>query len=301
MVIAVNWPTRQTRRPQAFGALLSAWLLSQRSARFLRAADTADLPSRALASTPADGSRQSLPAFEAFFRRHEGELFGYLWRMAGDEQTAYDLSQETFVRAWQHFDRIASYERPGAWLFRVATNLALTYQKRATAPVGTAQPFSAGVDPAVSDPAWKFAVSDAIRATLLTLTPQQRAALVLREVYGFSCAEVAETLGISEAAAKMTLSRAATPSALATPARRSNHEPAAPTDAPPMRRWPDLRRSLCLARRNAADGRSGTHRGASHGLPSLPGAASRWLRPRYMPSERLSPMSGSGNPFRRQS
>ena len=54
-----------------------------------------------------------LPSFEAFFRRHERNIFGYLWRMTGDEQAAYDLSQETFVRAWQHFDRIASYERPG--------------------------------------------------------------------------------------------------------------------------------------------------------------------------------------------
>lgn len=50
-------------------------------------------------------------------------------------------------------------------------------------------------------------MSDAVRATLLTLTPQQRAALVLREVYGFSCAEVGEILGITVAAAKMTLSR----------------------------------------------------------------------------------------------
>lgn len=171
----------------------------------MRAAGTTEAPGRTLASTPVDGSQ--LPAFETFFRWHEGALFGYLWRMTGDEQAAYDLSQETFVRAWQHFDRIASYDRPGAWLFRVATNLALTHQKRAAAPVGAAQPFSAGVDPAVSDPAWRLAVSDAVRATLLTLTLQQRAALVLREIYGFSCAEVAEMLGISEAAAKMTLSR----------------------------------------------------------------------------------------------
>jgi RNA polymerase sigma-70 factor (ECF subfamily) len=128
--------------------------------------------------------------------------------MTGDEQAAYDLSQETFVRAWQHFDRIASYDRPGAWLFRVATNLALTHQRRAAAPVGAAQSFSTGIDPSISDPSWRLAESDDVRATLLALPPQQRAALALREVYGFSCAEVAETLGITLAAAKMTLSRA---------------------------------------------------------------------------------------------
>ena len=45
-------------------------------------------------------------------------FFGYLWRVTGEEQTAYDLSQETFVRAWQHFRTIKSYERPDAWLLR---------------------------------------------------------------------------------------------------------------------------------------------------------------------------------------
>jgi RNA polymerase sigma-70 factor (ECF subfamily) len=157
----------------------------------------------AAGNNPAD----SLPAFEAFFQAHQRDIFGYLWRMTGDEQAAYDLSQETFVRAWQHFDRIANYERPGAWLFRVATNLALTHLRRAAAPVGAAQPFAAGLDPSVSDPSWRLAESDAVRATLLALPPQQRAALALREVYGFSCAEVAEALGVSLAAAKMTLSR----------------------------------------------------------------------------------------------
>jgi len=172
-------------------------------------------PEQTLADTPSDAgdhidsatSARQLPSFEAFFRQHERDIFGYLWRMTGDEQAAYDLSQETFVRAWQHFDRIATYERPGGWLFRVATNLALTHQKRAAAPVGAAQPFSTGNEPSVSDPAWRLAESEAIRATLLALPPQQRAALVLREVCGFSCAEVAETLGVTLAAAKMTLSR----------------------------------------------------------------------------------------------
>jgi RNA polymerase sigma-70 factor (ECF subfamily) len=170
--------------------------------------DISGVSQQTLAGAPTDDDSYALPAFEAFFRRHEREIFGYLWRMTGDEQAAYDLSQETFVRAWQHFDRIASYDRPGAWLFRVATNLALTHQRRAAAPVGAAQSFSTGIDPSISDPSWRLAESDDVRATLLALPPQQRAALALREVYGFSCAEVAETLGITLAAAKMTLSRA---------------------------------------------------------------------------------------------
>ena len=216
MMVAGRWSARDVRWP---GAWFARWLTVRRSARATQTAgmthgdETTPPPESASSSATgavgAMGADPSPPlaAFEAFFRQHQRDIFGYLWRLTGDEQAAYDLSQETFVRAWQHFDRIVSYERPGAWLFRVATNLALTHLRRASALVGAAQPFSAGLDPSVSDPSWRLAESDAIRATLLALPPQQRAALALREVYGFSCAEVAEALGVSLAAAKMTLSR----------------------------------------------------------------------------------------------
>lgn len=209
MVVAGSWPIRSSHRP---GASFRMWLLLRRSAQARGVAqahlDEATPPPEPTFLSAAGGDpADSLPAFEAFFREHQRDIFGYLWRMTGDEQAAYDLSQETFVRAWRHFDRIGSYERPGAWLFRVATNLALTHLRRAAAPVGAAQPFAPGLDPSVSDPSWRLAESDAVRATLLALPPQQRAALALREVYGCSCAEVAEALGVSLAAAKMTLSR----------------------------------------------------------------------------------------------
>lgn len=224
MVIAGSWSARRIRRSRASGAwweisviwrIGRTWSSERALRRNANLTEITGAPEQTLANAPsteavsADDtvSARQLPSFEAFFRQHERDIFGYLWRITGDEQVAYDLSQETFVRAWQHFDRIATYERPGGWLFRVATNLALTHQKRAAAPVGAAQPFSTGNEPSISDPAWRLAESEAIRATLLALPPQQRAALVLREVCGFSCAEVAETLGITLAAAKMTLSR----------------------------------------------------------------------------------------------
>ena len=207
MVIAGSWSARRIRRSRAVGAWRGLWLALRNSGEDTHTPGTTRTPTPLPASAPSDDNAHSLANFELFFRRHERELFGYLWRITGNEQAAYDLSQETFVRAWQRFDHIASYERPGAWLFRVATNLALTYQRRASAPIGAAQPLSASGDPSVSDPAWRLAENDIVRATLLALPPQQRAALVLREVYGFSCAEVAEALGVTLAAAKMTLSR----------------------------------------------------------------------------------------------
>lgn len=145
--------------------------------------------------------------YDAFVREHERAILNYLWRLTGDEQSAYDLAQEVFLRAWQRFDQVRGYDNPRAWIFRVATNLALTSLTRRR-PLSSEAALSPERGPEMSDPARRLIERDVVRATLQRLTPQRRAALCLREVYGLSCAEVAKALGISEPAARMTLSRA---------------------------------------------------------------------------------------------
>jgi RNA polymerase sigma-70 factor, ECF subfamily len=150
----------------------------------------------------------SLTTFEAFFTRYEQPIFGYIYRMTGDEQTAHDLSQEAFLRAWQHFEKIQSYTYPSAWLFRVAANLALSHLRRRASPVGGARLLGDDDSPARSDPAMRFVESDLVTQTLLGLSPKQRSALVLREIYGLSCEEVGQMLGMTREAVKMALWRA---------------------------------------------------------------------------------------------
>jgi RNA polymerase sigma-70 factor, ECF subfamily len=143
--------------------------------------------------------------FEAFVAAHESALFAYLWRMTGDESAAYDLRQETFIRAWRNFTRVRAYERPLAWLYRVATNLALNYRRDRRAQSALT---STTDEPSDSDHAWRLAERDQVRATLLALPPRERAALALREGQGLSCEEVAQALGVSPAAARTILWRA---------------------------------------------------------------------------------------------
>lgn len=168
------------------------------------------------ASPNGAGSRDGAPtatspaptaAYEAFVREHERAILNYLWRMTSDEQGAYDLTQEVFLRAWQRFDRLRGYDNPRAWLFRVATNLALTTLARRR-PLTSEVTLDAESGPEVSDPSWRLVRRDLVRRTLQRLNPQRRAALCLREVYGLSYPEVAKALGVSVAAARMTLSRA---------------------------------------------------------------------------------------------
>jgi RNA polymerase sigma-70 factor (ECF subfamily) len=148
--------------------------------------------------------------FEPFMRCFERQILNYLWRMTGEEQTAYDLTQEAFLRAWRHFDAVRQYERPQAWLYRVATNLALRHiSRRSRQPIATSEIGSVGHDiPGASDPARQVVESEHVRQALLQLPHKRRAALVLREVYGLQTAEVGKALNMTETAVRMTISRA---------------------------------------------------------------------------------------------
>jgi RNA polymerase sigma-70 factor, ECF subfamily len=150
----------------------------------------------------------SIEDFEQFFYRYEGKITSYLRRMLGDEFAASDLCQETFVRAWQHFTQISTYPHPETWLFRVATNLALNHLRRRGSLVANAEPILEDMAVIGGDMATQLAESEQIRQILLALAPRSRALLVLREVYGLSLDEAAQSLGMSAAAAKKMLYRA---------------------------------------------------------------------------------------------
>jgi RNA polymerase sigma-70 factor (ECF subfamily) len=179
----------------------SPWQFSAQQPTDSQAAsqDTATVPT----SAPARNAD-----YERFIHDHERVILNYLWRITGDEETAYDLTQEVFLRAWQRFETVRTYDQPLSWLFRVATNLALTYLKRRSLSTRSHTQLDGVGDPATSDPAWHLAESDLVRDILLQLSPQRRAALVLREVYGLSGAEVGDILGISPSAVRMALHRA---------------------------------------------------------------------------------------------
>ncbi len=145
---------------------------------------------------------------EQFIREHERQVLNYLWRMTGEEQASYDLSQEVFLRAWRHFDTIRRYDRPHSWLYRVATNLALSYIRSRSVRLGALQSEDTDSEPFAADPASQLAESDHVRLTLLRLPAKRRAALVLREVYGLSVGEIAEVLRTSDASVRMALHRA---------------------------------------------------------------------------------------------
>jgi RNA polymerase sigma-70 factor (ECF subfamily) len=156
----------------------------------------------------ANGALAPTEEFDRLFERYERRVFGYLWRMTSDHALASDLCQETFLRAWQRFDRVSTYENPLGWLLRVATNLAIDAQRGRRRLQLLAEPLDDENEPAGGDPTGNVVDRELVAQILQSLAPRSRAALVLREVYGLSLDEVAQTVGSTPVATKKMLSRA---------------------------------------------------------------------------------------------
>jgi RNA polymerase sigma-70 factor, ECF subfamily len=74
--------------------------------------------------------RQDRPAFEELVRRYEKELFGYLRNYLGDPEMAEDVFQQTFLQVHLKCDQFEPERKLRPWLYAVATNQAIDFQRR---------------------------------------------------------------------------------------------------------------------------------------------------------------------------
>lgn len=141
------------------------------------------------------------------------QLMGLAYRMLGVVADAEDAVQDTFLK-WQAAD-LAGIRNPEAWLVTVCTNRCLDILKSAS------RTRMSYVGPWIPEPLQTETISlqeeDLDRAQSLTtafllllerLTPKERAAFLLRDIFGKPYDEVARTLGMTEAACRQLVSRA---------------------------------------------------------------------------------------------
>ncbi len=178
---------------------------------------------------------------EAAYRRlvepHRVELHAHCYRMLGSVHDAEDALQDVLLRAWRGLARFEGRSSPRTWLHRIATNVCLSLAERRPKralpldrvpgaslhePPGRPLAESVWIEPypdqalglhdGFAAPEARYehreSVELAFIATLQHLPPQQRAVLILREVLGFSAAEVAESLETTVAAVNSSLQRA---------------------------------------------------------------------------------------------
>jgi RNA polymerase sigma-70 factor (TIGR02960 family) len=185
-------------------------------------------------------------AFEALAVRHRRELHVHCYRMLASFDEAEDATQETLLRAWRGR---ASFEGElaRAWLYRIATNVCLDMLRRSKrrlsgaaqshADIAWLQPYPDRLldelAPTEQEPdqlvVERETIELAFLAALQVLPPRQRAALIVRDVLGWSANDTAELLGTSVPAANSALQRARTTMQERLPARRADWVAREPT------------------------------------------------------------------------
>ncbi|WP_329566810.1 RNA polymerase sigma-70 factor [Kitasatospora sp. NBC_01266] len=145
------------------------------------------------------------------FIEHRRLLFATAYRLLGSVADAEDILQDAWLK-WAGVDR-DTVAHPKAYLVRTVTNLALSKltsaQARREAYVGPWLPEPLLTEPDAAEQAERAeSVSLAMLVVLETLSPLERAVFVLREVFGYSNAEIAQALDKSEAAVRQTAHRA---------------------------------------------------------------------------------------------
>lgn len=143
--------------------------------------------------------------FERLVKEHSRELYAYLWRMLGDPAEAQDCLQESFLKAYGAFKRLDADANFRAWLYKIATNTALTQLKKRGRTDGYSTEFverlasgEAGVEAQVEQKARLAQV----HAAVLRLPKKQKAALLMRKYQEMSYREIGAALDCSAEAAR---------------------------------------------------------------------------------------------------
>jgi RNA polymerase sigma-70 factor, ECF subfamily len=167
----------------------------------------------------ASALRGSEEAFRDLVLRFERPVYALILRMVHDAETAEDLAQEVFVKAYRH---LASYDprrKFASWLFKVAHNSTIDHLRRAqldTVPLAAEQEEGGGLlavlaDTSAESPeaaAERRGMARALERAIGRLRPEYREAVVLRYVEGLAYQEICEVLGLPVGTVKTNLHRA---------------------------------------------------------------------------------------------
>ena len=167
--------------------------------------------------------RGDAAAFERLVSERSGDVYALLYRLTADAEEARDLTQETFLRAFQSISRFRGEANLKTWLYRIAINQARNRwrwwrRRRRDATVsldGSDRPDEQALtvrlrNEAAVDPEQETLAHEReqqLREALLGLRRSYREAVILRDVEGFSYEEIAATLQINIGTVKSRLSR----------------------------------------------------------------------------------------------
>ena len=152
----------------------------------------------------------SLPSFTALVRAYQPRLFNFHRRRVGCPEDAADLTQETFIRAWQQLHRYDARWRFSTWIYTIATRLSINHLQAGTRRrrLHDAAPAPDGPTDPADDVARHDGTGRLWPLVRRHLSPEAQTALWLRYVEDLSIAEIARVLGRTRVATRVLLFRA---------------------------------------------------------------------------------------------
>ncbi|HYP20790.1 MAG TPA: sigma-70 family RNA polymerase sigma factor [Chloroflexia bacterium] len=149
-------------------------------------------------------------AFVLIYEHFSPQIHRYVYRLVGSLEQADDITQDTFLRAFQGIGKIATDSNVSAWLYRIASNAAFDILRRRK--LITWMPIHEESDKSGEFTSEDFTPqvieSDIVRRAVTEMPPALAVCLVLRSVEGFSCEEIAEILKIPKGTVFSRLARA---------------------------------------------------------------------------------------------
>ncbi len=148
-------------------------------------------------------------AFAEIVERYQKPIGRYLYQMTGDYELAKDLLQDTFLKAYQSILQTDADLSFKAWLYKIATNIALQYHRRRkiVSFVPLFDDSTSYENPTLETPGDHFEEKLLIEEILLKLPKEQKVCMILHFVEGFKYREIAKVFDITEEAVRKRVAR----------------------------------------------------------------------------------------------
>ena len=152
-------------------------------------------------------------AFRELVEKYQRRVYWIAFNMVGNYETAREISQEAFIRVFRNVARFDLKKNFYTWLYQITVNLSIDRLRKLSHgktidldAIGASLP-----DPAPRDPVAQGEDSETrrrVHRALDLLPPKYKAVLTLRDIQGFSCEEIAEIVGTTNATVRWRLHRA---------------------------------------------------------------------------------------------
>jgi len=150
-------------------------------------------------------------AFDELVVRYRTRVFGMIYNMVHSEQDAWDLAQDSFLKAWKSIKRFRGQSSFYTWIYRIVMNVTIDWLRKKQIKAGGAE-FDDSIQLKEVDPASKTSpkpdalpsermeqkeIRSEIDKAIAQLSPEHRAVILMKEIDGMQYHEIAEALGCS--------------------------------------------------------------------------------------------------------